>query len=200
MMTTYRGRIFDKPRYPLSALGDLGAIPVPPYQFTLSTKWAVQNTGALPGIVALKMWLIEKKSWMGDVQWVIMTPLAGEGGPAVIKDIVYDETAHAHRTSFMADPLSIPPGATGIANAGIYIGGSKVDASLLSFWTAHAGASFKVIVEALQVDEANNLIKSLGAKTFDPAFSFQAALGEAALAATTTYGGISQPELTIHIL
>lgn len=195
------GRIFDTPKeeLPTPGIGQLGSVPVPSIQLTMSVLWALRNTGDADAHAALKVWLIEKKGWpASDVEWIVFTPLAREGGPGLDVDLVSAETDLY--TSYDAPLTTIPPGTTRVARTSFYLPGYDVTDRLKSFWEKHAGAPFKVVVEALHVDPAGELVESLGAHTFDEAFRLEEAVAAGKLEATATYNNVAQPELTVSVL
>ncbi len=196
------GRIFDilEAEFPAPGIGQLGSVPVPSIQMTISLSWAIRNVGDAEGQAALKVWVIEKKGWPAtDVEWLVFTPLAREGGPGLDVDLVAAETDLT--TSYHAPLASIGPGITRVARTHLYLPGYEVTASLRNFWDKHAGAPFKVVVEALHVDPAGELVESLGSHTFDEAFRLEeAVVAVGKLEATTTYNNVAQPELSVSIL
>lgn len=199
-MTTY-GRIFDTSRVavePGVAIGQIGSIPVPSIQMNITLNWAIRNTGDADGYGVLKVWVIEKKGWpASDVEWVVYTPLAREGGPKLDVDVVADETDL--KTDYTAPWVLARPEATVIARTTLYLPGYDVTAAMRNFWEKHAGAPFKVVVQALQVDVDGEFIADLGAHTFDEAFRLETAVAEAKLEATTSHDGVPQPELSVFI-
>jgi len=199
-MMTY-GRIFDTPRLvsePGADIGQIGSVPVPSIQMTISLSWAIKNEGDADGYGVLKVWVIEKKGWPAtDVEWVVYTPLAREGGPGLDVDIVADETDL--KTEHTAPWVLVRPGAIGVARTHLYLPGYDVTAAMRDFWEKHAGAPFKVVVQALQVDVDGEFIADLGAHTFDEAFRLETAVAEAKLEATTSYQDEPQPELSLSI-
>jgi len=200
-MERFYGRVFDTAvvEAPGVEVGQLGEVSLPPFQMNVALRWAVRNAGTADGYVALKVWLIEKKGWpVADVEWVIFTPLAREGGPKLAKDIVAGETTQ--KTSYSAAPVLIAPGATRVASTVFYLPGYRVTADMAGFWNKHAGAPFKVVCQALHVTEAGEYVADLGAYTFDPAFSLAEELVAARLEALATYAGVDQPELNVTVL
>ncbi|KKL66064.1 hypothetical protein LCGC14_2148760, partial [marine sediment metagenome] len=104
------------------------------------------------------------------------------------------------RTRFDAPLVSINPGSTRVARTSLYLPGYNVTGSLKSFWEKHAGAPFKVVVEAIHVDAAGELVESLRSRTFDEAFRLEEAVAIGKLEATTTYNNVAQPELSVTVI
>jgi len=195
------GRIFDVPKedIPATQIGQLGLISVPSIQMTISLSWAIRNVGDADAHAAVKVWVIEKKGFpASDVEWLVFTPLAREGGPGLDVDIVSAETDIF--TSYNAPLVTIFPGSTGIAYTALYLPGYDVTDRVREFWEKHAGASFKVVVEVLHVDPAGELLESLGAHTFDDAFRLAEEVAMGKLEALSSYNGEAQPELTVSVL
>ena len=200
-MERFYGRVFDTAvvEAPGAEVGQLGEVSLPPFQMNVALRWAVRNAGTADGYVALKVWLIEKKGWpVADVEWVIFTPLAREGGPKLAKDIVAGETTQ--KTSYSAAPVLIAPGATRVASTVLYLPGYEVTADLADFWNKHAGAPFKVVVQALHITLVGEHVADLGAYTFDEAFRLAKVLKEAKLETLATHNNVAQPELSVTII
>jgi len=188
------------PRVGAFLVGDLGVVPLPAFQMSINLRWGVANSGSQLGYVGLKVWVIEKKAWGSDVEWWVYTPLIREGGPGMVRDIMASESGGVHQAYPGAELMPVPAGSSVQGVTSLHLAGTRVSQQARDFWNRHAGAPFKVVVQALQVDPDNfELIKALGAYTFDPAFTLgqEVAAGIAILA---TYAGVPQPELSIALL
>jgi len=194
------GRIFDTPKeeIPAPGIGQLGSIPVPSIQMAISLSWALRNVGDADAHAALKVWVIETKAWRDDVEWLVFTPLAREGGPGLDVDLVSAETDLF--TSYDAPIVTLEPGLTLLARTTLYLPGYDVTDRLEDFWKNHAGATFKVVAEVLHVDPYGEFVESLGDRTFDDAFRLEEAIAVGKLEAMASYGGKDQPELTVSVL